>query len=1021
MTEKPRIRVAAWSSADSFQNFQARIGLGTQNLQSGATYGFNPVTRNRQLLEWMYGGSWIVGKAVDAVAEDMTRAGVEIKSPGASPDDIERLQTALNDLAVWQGINETVKWSRLYGGAIGVLLIDGQKLNTPLRIRTVGKDQFRGIAVLDRWMVNPSLTDLVTQYGPELGQPVFYDVVADGGPLPRGRIHHSRVIRLDGIPQPYWRKMAENGWGLSVVEPLYDRLVAFDSTTNGAAQLVHKAHLRTLKVKSLREIISMGGKAFEGLAKQVENIRLFQTNEGLTLVDDTDTFETHAYSFTGLDDLMLQFSQQLSGALDIPLVRLMGQSPAGLNATGESDIRNYYDGIKARQEARLRRPMNRLLRVLHQSELGRPVDEGFNFAFVPLWQLSETEKAQIAAQTTTAVTGAYDSGVIDRATALKELRQSADVTGVYSNIEDEDIKEAEEEPPPSLGEMGLDPDAEDVEEGDGGASAVGGDEPPKARAKDAAASFALHGLPIVIESPKGSMRTGKGWQCAMAADYGYIGGTWSAEGRDEEMDCFIGPAIGSDRVFVIDQVDPDTGRFDEHKCMLGYASAADAIRDYVASYSDRGLKRIAEVTEMAMRDFKAWLADGRLDRPVATRDAGNWNEEDHPRRKDGKFGRGAGDPAKSKASGQAKGGEPESGAEKGFGTRHLEKGDVIGFRAKGEELTGKVVRLEEQAAIVRSGSKSYRVPWGAITSGAQGKGGAAPGASERGDHFIAPEKFSAADFARQHDDASVTPEAILSHFPPDTGAKIEAAQKRLASIEQTVSTFKKGGEYDPARKALHRQIIIEGVTKKVLNEETGELEEKHFPGILSPERVKAATPKDGQAPTFTILGGRGGSGKSWFKGQVYDEDSAIVLDSDHIKSLLPEYEGWNAAQVHEESSEIFDRITEMAKTLGLNIVHDATMKSPDKAVKLVNDFKGDGYRVEAHYMHLPRQEAAKRAVSRFLDKPKRLVPPAVVLSNTRNEESFDAIRGLTDAWSFRDNNVPKGEPPRLISEGKKGG
>lgn len=636
MTEKPRIRVAAGSTADSFQNFQARIGIGTQNLQSGATYGFNPVTRNRQLLEWMYGGSWIVGKAVDAVAEDMTRAGVDITSPSAKPEEIERMQTALNDLGVWQGVNDTVKWSRLYGGAIGVLLIEGQKLSTPLRIKTVGKDQFKGIAVLDRWMVNPSLNDLVTQLGPELGEPRFYDVVASGAPLPPGRIHHSRVIRLDGIPQPFWRKIAENGWGLSVVEPLYDRLVAFDSTTNGAAQLVHKAHLRVMKVKNLREIIATGGRAFEGLAKQVENIRLFQTNEGLTLIDDTDTLESLTYSFTGLDDVMLQFGQQLSGALDIPLVRLFGQSPAGLNATGESDIRNYYDGIKARQEARLRRPMNVVLRVLHQSELGRPADEGFNFGFVPLWQLSETEKAEIAAQTTTAVTSAFDSGVIGRATALKELRQSADVTGVYTNIDDDEIKEAEEEPPPTAGELGLE------DEDDGGASAAGGDEPLEARARDAAASFALHGLPIVIESPKGSVRTGPGWKCVMAAHYGFIAGTWSAEGKREEMDCFVGSAPASERVFVIDQVDPETGRFDEHKCMLGYTSAASAIRDYVASYSDRGLERIGEITELPIARFKTWLKEGRLDRPFATRDAGEWREDEHPRDPDGKFGSGGG-------------------------------------------------------------------------------------------------------------------------------------------------------------------------------------------------------------------------------------------------------------------------------------------------------------------------------------------------------------------------------------------
>ena len=645
MTDKPRVRVAAWSSArtaDSFQNFAARIGLGTNNLQSGATYGFNPVSRNRQLLEWMYGGSWIVGKAVDAVAEDMTRAGVEFKSPKLKPEENERLQTSMKDLAIWEGLEETIKWSRLYGGAVAVMLIEGQKLNTPLRIRTVAKDQFKGLAVLDRWMINPSMNHLVAQYGPDLGEPMFYDVVAAGLPLSGQTIHYSRLVRLDGIPQPYWRKIAENSWGLSVIEPLYDRLVAFDSTTNGAAQLVHKAHLRTLKVKNLREIIAAGGKAFEGLAKQIDNIRLFQTNEGMTLVDDTDTFETHQYSFTGLDDLLLQFGQQLSGAVDIPLVRLFGQSPAGLNSTGESDIRNYYDGISARQNARLRRPMNRLLRVAHQSELGRPVDEGFDFGFVPLWQLSEKEKAEIAASTTTAVTGAYDSGVIGRGVALKELRQSADVTGVYSNITDEEISEAEEEgPPTAAGELGL-----GEEEDDGGASSEG--EPGKpgapagARAKDAAASFALHGLPIVIESPKGSMRAGKGWSCTMAAHYGYIQGTWSAEGRAEEMDCFVGPRMDSRTVFVIDQIDPETGAFDEHKCMLGYASAADAIRDYIASYSDRGFHRIGDVTDLDIEGFKAWLQDGSLDRPFATRDSGDWNEEDHPRRSDGKFGRGGG-------------------------------------------------------------------------------------------------------------------------------------------------------------------------------------------------------------------------------------------------------------------------------------------------------------------------------------------------------------------------------------------
>lgn len=267
---------------------------------------------------------------------------------------------------------------------------------------------------------------------------------------------------------------------------------------------------------------------------------------------------------------------------------------------------------------------------------------------------------------------------------------------------------------------------------------------------------------------------------------------------------------------------------------------------------------------------------------------------------------------------------------------------------------------------------------------------------------IPAESFVAADYAKSHDQADVTEDSIIAGFPPDTKDRIRAAKDRLEGIEQTIEQFKKDGKYEAQREVLHHKIISE---------------------ILSPERVKAATPAEGEKPTFMILGGRGGSGKSSFNGLVYDPSRFIVLDNDHIKSLLPEYEGWNAWQVHEESSDLFDEITDLAEKMGLNIVHDATMKTTDKAVALVQRFNESGYNTEAHYMHLPRQEAAKRAVSRFLHGGEngRYVPVKLVLSNTTNEASFDAIKGLVHKWSFRDNNVPKGSQPILISEsGDKG-
>lgn len=451
MKRNTRKKSAPTRTADSFQNLATRTGIGTENISSGGSYGFSPVSRNRVELEFAYRSSWIVGAVVDSYAEDMTRAGIDLLGDGAQ-DWQEEIHAEADRLELWSALCDTIKWSRLYGGCLAVLMIDGQDVSKPLRIETVGKGQFLGLMVLDRWVVQPTLEDIVHDPGPDFGHPRFYDVIADSQGLQSMHIHHSRCIRLDGVTLPYWQRIAENGWGQSVVERLWDRLLAFDSTTQGAAQLVHKAHLRTYKVKGFREIIAIGGPAFEGLVKQINMIRQYQSNEGMTLMDAEDEFEAHQYTFSGLDNVLLQFGQQVSGAVGIPLVRLFGQSPAGLNSTGESDIRNYYDNVKQAQERKLKPGVAKLFGVLFRSLMGTEPPDNFKIRFNPLWQLSDAEKATTANTVSTAVATACNANIIDRATALKELRNSAEITGIFQSVTDEDIKEAEDEPPPMMGE-----------------------------------------------------------------------------------------------------------------------------------------------------------------------------------------------------------------------------------------------------------------------------------------------------------------------------------------------------------------------------------------------------------------------------------------------------------------------------------------------------------------------------------------------------------------------------------------
>lgn len=460
--------VGGVKAADSFVNFNQRMGIGADNALSTSNYGFNPITRNRVMLEWIHRGSWLGGVAVDLVADDMTRAGIDYTTE-MSPDDTEKLDQRITSLGVWNSINEVIKWGRLYGGCLGVLLIDGQDMRTPLRVETIGKDQFRGLLPLDRWMVEPTLEDLVTDFGPHLGLPKYYRVQTNAPALRGQTIHHSRVaFRHEGIQLPYQQKMTENLWGISVIERLYDRMIAFDSATTGAAQLVYKSYLRTLKIKGLREIIASNTKAMEGVVAMVEMMRRFQNMEGITLLDGEDEFDVQEHSaFSGLGDALMQFGQQLSGALQIPLVRLFGQSPAGLNSTGESDLRMFYDHIKQQQQKTLHHGVSLTWKCAAQSE-GIKLPENFAIDFTSLWELSDTDKATISKTTTDAVTAVFDGGIIGRQTALRELRQSSRVTGIFTNITEEMINAADDEVQPPLSELMMPPAPGEGDEGDDG-------------------------------------------------------------------------------------------------------------------------------------------------------------------------------------------------------------------------------------------------------------------------------------------------------------------------------------------------------------------------------------------------------------------------------------------------------------------------------------------------------------------------------------------------------------------------
>lgn len=128
----------------------------------------------------------------------------------------------------------------------------------------------------------------------------------------------------------------------------------------------------------------------------------------------------------------------------------------------------------------------------------------------------------------------------------------------------------------------------------------------------------LQGLDIALENPKGSTRSGtdqdgRAWHSTMAHDYGYIKRTLGADG--DHVDVFIGDKPDSETVYVVDQVDPKTGKFDEHKVMMGFSDEQAAREGYLGNY-EAGWKGLGAIKAMPVESFKRWVKEGDTTKPA---------------------------------------------------------------------------------------------------------------------------------------------------------------------------------------------------------------------------------------------------------------------------------------------------------------------------------------------------------------------------------------------------------------------
>lgn len=424
---------------DGFSNPAAFIGEDSP-LMAASTFTRSNLSQQPERLTVMYRESWLAMRIVDMPSEDMTRAWYR-PSTKMDDDDLDLLRRLEAKNSIKQEIANAIRWARLYGGSIAVMAIRGQEemMDQPLDLEDVMPGDFCGLLVVDRAQgVEPSM-ELVTDLNdPDYGLPMYYDIQDDTGSAGIIHVHHSRVLRFIGRELPRMETVSENYWGASELEHVYDELQKRNTTSANIAQLVFQANITTLKMGDFGEAMALGtDEQRKNVIATMELENRFRTSYGLQLLSAGDTMENFQYTFTGLSDIYEQFMLDICGAAEIPATKLFGRNPSGLNSSGESDLRNYYESISQMQERYLRPALEKLVPVEAMSCWGLVPDD-LEIVFEPIAAVTTAERAELMSKLSNPILKAFEIGLLTRGEALAELKAVGTDIGVWDKLPDAD-------------------------------------------------------------------------------------------------------------------------------------------------------------------------------------------------------------------------------------------------------------------------------------------------------------------------------------------------------------------------------------------------------------------------------------------------------------------------------------------------------------------------------------------------------------------------------------------------------
>lgn len=400
-----------------------------------------------------YEGEGLFAKIIDTPAEEAVKHGFEL---GINNPDIESFITDSLDELDWEEKAATaIKWARLYGGSLIVMLVDdGRGLEQPLdwkNIRSI--DELR---VYERAVVQPDYTNIYN-YDPKdparrttskFGMPEYYHVFSAYGTF---TVHESRcLIFRNGILPEYITQSYYRFWGIPEYIRIKRALRETITAHGDAVKLLERSVQAIYKMKNLAQLLATS----DGEDQVLKRLQVIDMARGIlnsiSIDAEGEDYSFQTFQLSGVKDVIDSTCNMLSALTSIPQTILFGRSPAGQNSTGESDLENYYNYVERIQKLMLRGNLKTLIDVILQAGLASgkiPEIPDYKLKFSPLWSMSDTEQAtvkntnaqtsQIKAQTAQMY---VDMGALDPSEVRRGLADSGEFI-IEDLLDDQDVEE----------------------------------------------------------------------------------------------------------------------------------------------------------------------------------------------------------------------------------------------------------------------------------------------------------------------------------------------------------------------------------------------------------------------------------------------------------------------------------------------------------------------------------------------------------------------------------------------------